>query len=110
MEIVPSPRNVVEAREGCRDFYRPCEGARLHIVAITNTTTGMPKPVPTAYVQRGDADANAEEEKNVHEVYDLIAPHFSQTRFKVRCYKIFDVVLSRSAVAFNQQVHHFTSC
>lgn len=36
---------------------------------------------PTGQIQRGEAEAY--EEKNVHEVYQQIAEHFSSTRYKV---------------------------
>ncbi|ODN77305.1 hypothetical protein L198_08040 [Cryptococcus wingfieldii CBS 7118] len=40
----------------------------------------MPKPIPQPVAPFVNPDV--EEERNVHEVYEAIAPHFSQTRFK----------------------------
>ncbi|WVQ74142.1 hypothetical protein IAR50_003734 [Cryptococcus sp. DSM 104548] len=40
----------------------------------------MPKPIPQPVAPF--ANPGEEEERNVHEVYEAIAPHFSQTRFK----------------------------
>lgn len=40
-----------------------------------------PKPPPVRYTPGTDPDA--EEQHSVHEVYERIAPHFAQTRYKV---------------------------
>jgi hypothetical protein len=40
-----------------------------------------PKPPPVPYTPGTDPDA--EEQQSVHEVYERIAPHFAQTRYKV---------------------------
>lgn len=57
----------------------PAESKRLQ----TALRAIMPKAIPTPYPQEALKSPHVEEEKNVHEVYDQIAPHFSQTRFKV---------------------------
>jgi hypothetical protein len=49
----------------------------------SRVVSNMPKAIPTPYPQEALENPHYEEEKNVHEVYDQIAPHFSQTRFKV---------------------------
>lgn len=41
----------------------------------------MPKPLPSPYV--GSDNAREDEESAVHSVYEQIAPHFAQTRYKV---------------------------
>ena len=48
----------------------------------TKPKVKAPKPVPTP-IQAFDDPAEGEEE-TVHGVYESIAPHFSQTRHKVR--------------------------
>jgi hypothetical protein len=56
----------------------------LYLVSTipTPTYTAMPKPEPTPYVSTSSS-AIDDEQSAVHDVYDAIAPHFSQTRHKV---------------------------
>lgn len=42
---------------------------------------GSTKPLPVPAAASGDPAAD--EENQVHEVYEAIAPHFARTRFKV---------------------------
>lgn len=45
--------------------------------------TGSTKPLPVPAAASGDPASD--EEHQVHEVYEAIAPHFARTRFKVSC-------------------------
>lgn len=44
---------------------------------------GSTKPLPVPAAASGDPASD--EEHQVHEVYEAIAPHFARTRFKVSC-------------------------
>jgi hypothetical protein len=51
------------------------------IPTIKANTKGKAKPIPTPIEAFDNPDQG--EERTVHEIYERIAPHFAQTRYKV---------------------------
>ena len=53
-------------------------------------------PPVTPYIVSSELSPEEQEEEYVHKVYDQIAPHFSQTRYKVR----FNIVITSLTQSF----------
>lgn len=80
VDTVKKGKNKVGPKE--RDGAQPRAGPTSSTPTSELKSKSKPKPIP----QPIDAfeDPGAGEEETVHEVYERIAPHFSQTRYKVR--------------------------
>lgn len=80
--------NDEEYKETMKSLQRLSANGNMPVVAAIQAQSTAPQVLPLGPDQVLDYGADAREEETVHAVYESIAPHFSNTRYKVCCHSL----------------------